>query len=76
MLYIKIMYLKTRHQLFHRGKWSRCDVTHGEAIHVDKDDHTGDDKLLVFVTHNLRDHETYSLDVLKLFSFNQRLLIK
>lgn len=62
-----LWHLETGHQFFHQGKWSRSDVAHGEAFQVDENDHSSDEELLVFITQHLRNHETNSLDILKLF---------
>ena len=50
-------------------------MVHCEAFQVNKYDHAGDDELLILVTQNLRDHETYSLNLFKLFGFNRSLVI-
>ena len=66
-------YLETRPQFFHHCKWSRRDVTHGEAFQVDQHGHASNEQLFILVTHHLRDHEIYFVDLLELFGFSKRL---
>ena len=49
-------------QLFSQGHGHLSEVTHRETFHVENEDSSSDEHLLLFVEHDIPDHETDSLN--------------
>jgi hypothetical protein len=49
-------YLNTGHQLSDHREWQGRDVFQAKVREIDKNDHTGDEKLLFLVSHHFRHH--------------------